>query len=237
MPPEGASTPSLLKLADRAGQEAKQIFVAHWVHRNKGTWRDMRSASIVFARSLLLIGDSAGGCPSTFALNGPACARINMLDRFDLSDEKLRDALDSPLKSLREAAPIPRAAEREKAGHIKSMPVRGCIPILLVKRRCDAASNRGSRPDGCFQCSIRRRSERWPRFRPAAPLPPYPRKMGRTPSRAAAAHPFVGFIERAQAGPLSAKVDGKPPALSSVSNRLRAKTIEADLMSRHVPLL
>ena len=49
-----------------------------------------------------------------------------------------------PLKSLREAAPVPRAAEREKAGHIKSMPVRGCIPILLVKRRRDAASNRES---------------------------------------------------------------------------------------------
>ena len=47
----------------------------HWVHHNKGTWRDMRSASIVFARSLLLTDDSAGGFPSTFALNGPACAR------------------------------------------------------------------------------------------------------------------------------------------------------------------
>ena len=55
----------------------------------------MRSASIIFARNLLLTGDSAGGFPSTFASNGPACARINMLDRFDLSDEKLRDALDS----------------------------------------------------------------------------------------------------------------------------------------------
>ena len=54
----------------------------------------MRSASIIFARSLLLIGDSAGGFPSTFALNGSACARINMLDKFDLSDEKLRDALE-----------------------------------------------------------------------------------------------------------------------------------------------
>ena len=29
------------------------------------------------------------------------------------------------MKSLREAAPIPRVAGREKAGHIKSMPVRG----------------------------------------------------------------------------------------------------------------
>ena len=45
------------------------------VHRNKGTWRDMRSASIVFVRSLLLIGGNAGGFPSAFALNGPACAR------------------------------------------------------------------------------------------------------------------------------------------------------------------
>ena len=35
------------------------------------------------------------GFPSAFALNGSAWARINMLDRFDLSDEKLRDALDS----------------------------------------------------------------------------------------------------------------------------------------------
>ena len=66
-----------------------------WVHRNKGTWRDMRSASVVFARNLLLIGDGAGGFPSAFALNGSACVRINMLDRFDLSDERLRDALDS----------------------------------------------------------------------------------------------------------------------------------------------
>ena len=45
------------------------------------------------------------------------------------------------------------------------------------------------------------------------------------------------MLIRAQAGPLGAKVDGKPPALSPVSNRLRAKTTEADLMSRHVPLL
>ena len=59
-----------------------------------------------------------------------------------------------------------------------------------------------------------------------------------------AAHAFIGrtetslgFIERAQAGPLSAKAGGKPLALSPISNRLRAKTIEADLMSRHVPLL
>ena len=55
----------------------------------------MRSASIIFARSLLLTGDGAGGIPSAFALNGPACARINMLGEYDLSDEKLRDALDS----------------------------------------------------------------------------------------------------------------------------------------------
>ena len=66
-----------------------------WVRRNKGTWHDTRSASVVFARSLLLTGDGAGGFPSAFALSGPACARNNMLDRFDLSDEKLRDALDS----------------------------------------------------------------------------------------------------------------------------------------------
>ena len=66
-----------------------------WVHRNKGTWHDTRSASVVFARSLLLVGDSAGGFPSAFAFSNPACARINMLDRFDLSAEKLRDALDS----------------------------------------------------------------------------------------------------------------------------------------------
>ena len=64
-------------------------------HRNKGTWRDMRSVLIVFARSLLLTGDCAGGFPSAFALNGSVCARINMLDKFDLPDEKLRDALDS----------------------------------------------------------------------------------------------------------------------------------------------
>ena len=57
--------------------------------------RDMRSASVVFARNLLLTGDGAGGFPSAFALNGPACVRISMLDRFDLSDERLRDALDS----------------------------------------------------------------------------------------------------------------------------------------------
>ena len=55
----------------------------------------MRSVSLVFARNLLLTGDSASGFPSAFALNGPACARINMLDRFDVSDKKLRDALDS----------------------------------------------------------------------------------------------------------------------------------------------
>ena len=55
----------------------------------------MRSASVFFARNLLLIGGSAGGFPSAFALNGSAYVRINMLDRFDLSDERLRDALDS----------------------------------------------------------------------------------------------------------------------------------------------
>ena len=55
----------------------------------------MRSALIVFARSLLLTGDSAGGFPAAFALNGSAWARINMLDKFDLSDERLRDILGS----------------------------------------------------------------------------------------------------------------------------------------------
>ena len=65
-----------------------------WVHRNKGTWRDMRSALISFAHSLSLSGDGADGFPPAFALNGSAWARINMLDRFDLSVEKLRDALD-----------------------------------------------------------------------------------------------------------------------------------------------
>ena len=50
---------------------------------------------MVFARGLLLIGESAGGFPSAFALSGSVCARINMLDRFDLSDEKLRNTLDS----------------------------------------------------------------------------------------------------------------------------------------------
>ena len=76
----------------------------------------MRSALISFVRSLSLTGDGAGGFPSAFALNGPACARINMLDKFDLSDEKLHDALDSsPLESLREASPIPTVAEREKS--------------------------------------------------------------------------------------------------------------------------
>ena len=39
------------------------------------------------------------------------------------------------------------------------------------------------------------------------------------------------------AGPLSAKAAGKPPSPSSISTRLRAKMIEADPMSRHVPLL
>ena len=34
----------------------------------------MRSALIIFARSLLLVGDSAGGFPFAFTLNGPACA-------------------------------------------------------------------------------------------------------------------------------------------------------------------
>ncbi len=77
-------------------------------------------------------------------------------------------------------------------------------------------------------------------------LPPCPRKIRPTSSQATAAHAFVGrtetsldFIERAQAEPLSAKADGKPPALPPppISSRLRAKTIEADLMSRHVPLL
>ena len=46
-----------------------------WLHRNKGTWRDIRLALIIFARSQLLIGDSAGGFLSALALNGPACAR------------------------------------------------------------------------------------------------------------------------------------------------------------------
>ena len=55
----------------------------------------MRSASIIFARSLLLIGDSAGGFPLACAFNGSAWVRINMLDKFDLSDQELRDALDS----------------------------------------------------------------------------------------------------------------------------------------------
>ena len=56
-------------------------------------------------------------------------------------------------------------------------------------------------------------------------------------SNSGPAETSLGFIERARAGPLSAKADGKPPALSPVSNRLRAKMTKADLMSRHVPLL
>ena len=55
----------------------------------------MRSVSLVFVRGLLLIGDNAVGFPSAFAIDGPNCARINMLGRFDLSDERLRDALNS----------------------------------------------------------------------------------------------------------------------------------------------
>ena len=52
----------------------------------------MRSVSLVFARNLLLTGDSAAG----FRTQWPRpAARINMLDRFDVSDKKLRDALDS----------------------------------------------------------------------------------------------------------------------------------------------
>ena len=46
-----------------------------WVHRNKGTWRDMRSALISFVRSLSRTGDGADGFLSAFALNGPAYAR------------------------------------------------------------------------------------------------------------------------------------------------------------------
>ena len=56
-------------------------------------------------------------------------------------------------------------------------------------------------------------------------------------SNSGPAETSLGFIERARAGPLSAKADGKPPVLSPVSNRLRAKMIKADLMSRHVPSL
>ena len=44
--------------------------------------------------------------------------------------------------------------------------------MFLVWRRRDAASHLGSRPNDCFQCNICRRSERWPRFRPAAHLLP-----------------------------------------------------------------
>ena len=55
----------------------------------------MRSVSLVFSRNLSLIGDNAGGFPSAFALNGSARARINMLGEYDLSNERLREALDS----------------------------------------------------------------------------------------------------------------------------------------------
>ena len=102
-------------------------------HRNKGTWRDMRSALISFARSLSLTGDGAGGFPSAFALNGSACARINMLDRFDLSDEKLRDALDSsPWSRFVKHRRSQRLPSAKKAGHIKSMPVRLRLHMPLL---------------------------------------------------------------------------------------------------------
>ena len=55
--------------------EAKSFIADYWVHRNKGTWHDIRSASIIFARSLSLIGDGEGGFPSAFARGGPARAR------------------------------------------------------------------------------------------------------------------------------------------------------------------
>ena len=44
----------------------------------------------------------------------------------------------------------------------------GCAPFL-VRRRRDKPSNQEIQPNRCFRCSIRRRTERWPRIRPAAP--------------------------------------------------------------------
>ena len=69
------------------------------------------------------------------------------------------------------------------------------------------------------------------------------KNWGGTPSLATSLHISLLDAPRrllvplsAQARPLSAKPDGKPPALSPISDGLRAKMIKADVMSRHEPL-
>ena len=85
----------LLERAAPAGRATSSRSPGRRVHRNKGTWRDMRSALIIIAHSPLPNRGQRRRFSVGFCTQWPVCARINMLDKFDLSDEKLRDALDS----------------------------------------------------------------------------------------------------------------------------------------------
>ena len=91
----------------------------------------------------------------------------------------------------RGASRRPRGAAEERATKHRQLarrmvredphgPGKGCIPFFgqTVARQALQLRNLAN---NCFRFSISRRSERWPRFRPAAPLPPRPKKMGRTP--------------------------------------------------------
>ena len=64
-----------------------------------------------------------------------------MLDKFDLSDEKLRDALDSSTCSqLREATPISGVAEREKSVTHQVNASQATSTLLLDEPRLLLAS-------------------------------------------------------------------------------------------------
>ena len=65
------------------------------------------------------------------------------------------------------------------------------VSHFLGRRKRDRPSNQGIQPNDCFRCNIWRRPKRWPRFRPAAPLRPHPKKRN-APSEDTVASPTSG---------------------------------------------
>ena len=61
----------------------------------KGTWHDIRSAFLLSGRLARSMKSGEVSAGSAAAHSPSASERINMLDKFDVPDEKLRDVLDS----------------------------------------------------------------------------------------------------------------------------------------------
>ena len=112
-----------------------------WVHRNKGTWRDIRPALIIFAHNLLLIGDSAGGFPSAFALTRLRHGRESTCSTICLTCQTKNSAMSSTshpevncLKQRR-VQRLPSAKKLDKSSQCQS----GYVAANLFVRRTETS--------------------------------------------------------------------------------------------------